>query len=146
MWVTQLVVHHDHRGKGYASTLLRHLITLYRPLVVGIASSHPHAILALKKASRALFDEDFIRTHLPRIIDLCNIPYLVGKPLVGSLLQNNLPPEPRLQINTGFHTDHTEPLQALSKLPVDVDWPLGTLLEGHEFAVVFLVGSSRRSN
>ena len=76
MWITQLVVHQEHCGKGHASTLLRFLITSCNPEIVGVASSHPHAILALKKASTSLFDENFVRTHLRRILDICNVPYL----------------------------------------------------------------------
>ena len=146
MWITQLVVHQEHCGKGHASTLLRFLITSCNPEIVGVASSHPHAILALKKASTSLFDENFVRTHLRRILDICNIPYLINRPLVGSLLQQSQQSENecRLQIDTGFYTDHTEPLEALSKLPVDVEWPLGPLLEGHEFVIVFSVGSNRK--
>lgn len=148
MWITQLVVHRDHRGKGHASTLLRLLITSQNPVIVGVASSHPHAILALKKASMSLFDENFIRTHITRIINLCNIPYLIDKPLIGSLFQQIRQPgdDVRLQINTEFYIDHAEPLEALSNLPVDVEWSLGSLLEGCEFIVVFSVGSSRKKN
>jgi len=135
MWITQLVVHHDHRGKGHASALLRFLIESGNPSIVGVASSHPHAVLALKNASKALFDEDFIHNNLHQIITLCGIPYLIAKPLVASLLQQtpNSDEGPRLQIDTGFYTDHTEPLAALSRLPVGLNWPLGPLLEGHEF-------------
>jgi hypothetical protein len=146
MWITQLVVHHDHRGKGHASALLRFLIESGKPVVVGVASSHPHAVLALKKSSKAIFDEDFIRNNLRQIITLFKIPYLVDKPLIGSLFQQTSDDGPRLQIDTGFYTDHTEPLEALSKLPADVNWPLGQLLDGHEFVVVFSVESNRVKN
>ena len=148
MWITQLVVDQEHRGKGYASTLLRFLVTSCNPEVVGVASSHPHAILALKKASTSIFDGNFIQTHLRHILDICNVPYLIDRHLVGSLFQQNQQPDNqcRLQIDTGFYTDHTEPLKALSKLPVDVEWPLGPLLEGHEFVVIFLVGSNRKKD
>ena len=149
MWITQLVVHHDHRGKGHASTLLRLLIALRNPVVVGVASSHPHRILALKNASTSVFDEDFIKRHVARITNICNIKYLIDKPLVGTLFQQ-APQlhegQPRVQINTEFHTDHAEPLDALTKLPIDVEWPLGPLLEGHEYIVVFRVGSNRKKD
>ena len=147
MWITQLVVHHDHRGQGYASTLLRALITSQNPFVVGVASSHPHGILALKRASRSLFDEDFIKAHVTRIYTICNIAYLADKPLVGSMF-GTIPhvdkTTPKALINSDFHTDHREALEALINLPLDVQWPLGPLLEGHEFIVVFEVGTSRK--
>jgi hypothetical protein len=147
MWITQLVVHHDHRGQGYASMLLRALIISQNPLVVGVASSHPHGIVALKHASRSLFDEDFIKAHVARIHTICNITYLADKPLVGSLFQE-IPQvdetTPKALINSEFHIDHSEPLGALISLPLDVQWPLGPLLEGHEFIVVFEVGTNRK--
>ena len=149
MWITQLVVHHDHRGKGHASTLLRLLIALCNSVVIGVASSHPHRILALKNASTSVFDEDFIKRHVARITNICNIKYLIDKPLVGTLFQQ-APQlhegQPRVQINTEFHTDHAEPLDALTKLPIDVEWPLGPLLEGHEYIVVFRVRSNRKKD
>jgi hypothetical protein len=147
MWVTQLVVHHDHRGQGYASMLLRALITSQNPLVVGVASSHPHGIIALKRASRSLFDGDFIKAHVARIYTLCNITYLADKPLVGSMF-GTIPhidkTTPKALINSEFHIDHDEPLEALISLPLDVQWPLGPLLEGHEFIVLFEVGTNRK--
>lgn len=147
MWITQLVVHHQHRGKGYASTLLRSLVTSQNPVVVGVASSHPHGLLALKWASMSTFDKDFIKENVARVYTLCNIQYLIGKSLVGSVFEPNLEYEEGqavAQVNSEFYTDHTEPLEALANLPVDVQWPLGPLLEGHEFVVVFRVGSSRK--
>src|SRR5271168_994874 len=106
MWITQLVVHHSHRGKSYASSLLRFLIVSGNPATVGIASSHPHAILAVQSASKAIFDEQFIRTQLVETIKICKIPYLVDKPLIGSLVSHSSDSEDgiRLQIDTGFYT------------------------------------------
>ena len=54
--------------------------------MVGVASSHPYGILALKKASISLFDEDFIKTHLARIVTFCNIK-ISHKRLLGTLFQ-----------------------------------------------------------
>jgi hypothetical protein len=96
-----------------------------------------------------MFDEEFIRTHLSRIISLCAVPYVVNQPLIGSLIQcpqSSIESGPRMLINTEFYIDHTEPLEALSNLPVDIKWPLSTLLEGHEFIVLFLVGSNRKDS
>ena len=146
LWITQLVVHREYRGQGYASNLLRALVLSQNPVIVGIASSHPHGIIALKKASMAIMDKKFIR-NIRRILTLCNVEYLVNKPLVGNLLRSLPLPRmgyPRLQVNTEFHIDHTEPLSALASLPLDVKWQLGPLLDGHEFIVIFRVGSNRR--
>lgn len=148
MWIIQLVVHSQHRGKGYASDLLRTLITSENPVAVGIASSHPHGILALKRASMSTFNKEFIRQNVARVFTLCNIQYLLGKSLVGSWFEPTVEHKERqavAQVNSEFYIDHAVPLEALESLQVDVQWPLGPLLEGHEFIVVFSVGSSRRS-
>lgn len=85
--------------------------------------------------STSVFDEDFIKRHVARITNICNIKYLIDKPLVGTLFQQvpqlHEGQQARVQINTEFYTDHAEPLDALTKLPIDVEWPLGPLLEGH---------------
>lgn len=44
-WVTQLVVHKNHRGKGIATMLLRHAMA-ESDGVYGIMSSHPYACVA----------------------------------------------------------------------------------------------------
>jgi hypothetical protein len=93
------------------------------------------------------FDKDFIRQNVARVYTLCNIEYLIGKSLVGSVFEPNLEyseGQAVAQVNSEFYTDHTGPLEALANLPVDVQWPLGPLLEGHEFVLVFCVGSSRK--
>ena len=145
MWVTQLVVHHSHRGNGYASTLLRFLIVSVKPTIVGIASSHPHAILAVQSASKAVFDPKLMRSKLLDIITACNIPYLVDKPLIGNMLADTDTNTTglNLQIDSGFYTDHSDPLEALNSLQDEVNWPLGPLLDGHEFIAIFAVGSRR---
>ena len=79
----------------------------------------------------AIFDKQFIQPNTSRIISYCNDPYLGNKSLLGSLLERTQQCEkrPRLQINTEFYIDHAEPLDALSNLPIDVEWPLGSSLE-----------------
>lgn len=37
---------------------------------------------------------------------------------------------------TNFFVDHTEPLAALREIQQELDWPLGDLLDGHEFLLV----------
>ena len=141
MWITQLVIHHDYRGKGYATTLLRFLIESWKPSIVGVASAHPHTIMAVQHASTAIFDESFIQNNLLQIIKKCNIPYLTDTAVIDIPESAN---EPRFQVDTQFYADHSEPLKALHSLPLGAKWPLGPLLEGHEFIVIFLVGSNRR--
>jgi hypothetical protein len=39
-------------------------------------------------------------------------------------------------VDTGFFVDHEEPLEALRWVKENMDWPLGELLDGHEFIMV----------
>lgn len=48
-WITQLVVDRHHRGKGFATSLLRILRTDH-DTIYGVMSSHPAACLAAVKA------------------------------------------------------------------------------------------------
>ena len=46
-------------------------------------------------------------------------------------------------VDTGFFVDHNEPFEALQCLQVEMEWPLGELLDGHEF--LFIVEARKRS-
>jgi hypothetical protein len=46
-------------------------------------------------------------------------------------------------VDTGFFVDHEEPLQALEWVRERRDWPLGELLDGHEF--ILILQATRRS-
>jgi hypothetical protein len=46
-------------------------------------------------------------------------------------------------VDSGFFVDHDEPLEALAWVRESMDWPLGELLDGHEF--ILILDSRRRS-
>jgi hypothetical protein len=46
---------------------------------------------------------------------------------------------------TNFFVDHTEPLEALARVRDGLDWPLGELLDGHEFLLLLAVRRRDRS-
>ena len=39
-------------------------------------------------------------------------------------------------VNSGFFVDHHEPLEALAWVRQEMEWPLGELLDGHEFLLI----------
>ena len=39
-------------------------------------------------------------------------------------------------VDTGFFVDHAEPLEALACVRESMEWPLGELLDGHEFLLI----------
>ena len=132
-WISQLVVHQDYRSKGIATTLISTLLKEYKIEYVGIASAHPHAILAVKRASGSKFEleNEWI---IPMLITVLQVNYLKAKKFVGIF-------EPRHEgnqcqlINSEFWIDQTSAIEALGN--IREDWPLGMLRPGHEFVAAF---------
>jgi hypothetical protein len=48
-------------------------------------------------------------------------------------------------VDTGFFVDHEEPLEALAWVRESMEWPLGELLDGHEFILVLQAKHRSRS-
>src|SRR5437016_5793346 len=46
-------------------------------------------------------------------------------------------------VDTGFYVDHEEPLEALAWVRESMEWPLGELMDGHEF--ILIIQARRRS-
>ena len=151
VWITQLVVSSAYRGRGVAGTLLSIAKNSVEDVVVsGLVSSHPHAVIALTNAcNRIPVDLKLIADHAEDVIKACNIPYLSGAQLVGSIFttQSSLAVENEQQpvslIKTDFYVDHCEVLAALKD--VRKKWILGPILDGHEYFVVVPANSVRQS-
>ena len=151
VWITQLVVSSSYRSQGVAGTLLSMAKnSIEDVVVVGLASSHPHAVIALSNAcNRIPIDLKFIADHVEDVIRACNVPYLSHAQLVGSIfntqpllaVDNNH--QPVSLIKTDFFVDHKEPLTFLEELRGK--WILGPLMDGYEFFVVFPTTSVRHS-
>jgi hypothetical protein len=151
VWTTQLVVSSSYRGQGVAGTLLSMAkYSIEDVVVVGLVSSHPHAVIALSNACNQIpIDLKFIADHAEDIIRACNIPYLSHAQLVGSIfntqpllaIDNNQ--QPVSLVKTDFFVDHKEVLATLKD--VRRKWVLGPLLDGYEFFVVLPTTSVRHS-
>jgi len=48
-------------------------------------------------------------------------------------------------VDTGFYVDHEEPLEALAWVRESIEWPLGELIDGHEFILVIQARRKSRS-
>jgi hypothetical protein len=48
-------------------------------------------------------------------------------------------------VDTGFFVDHEEPLEALAWVRESIEWPLGELLDGHEFVLILQARCRSRS-
>jgi len=151
VWITQLVVSSPYRGQGVAGTLLSMAKnSIEDVVVVGLVSSHPHAVLALSNAcNRIPIDLKFIADHAEDLIRACNVPYLSHAQLVGSifntqpLLAVDINQQPVSLVKTDFFVDHKEILTLLKD--IREKWILGPLLDGYEFFVVLPTTSVRRS-
>ncbi|KAJ5938388.1 hypothetical protein N7466_001522 [Penicillium verhagenii] len=145
-WITQLVVDQHHRGKGLASGLLRTLIQ-DSDHIYGVMSSHPAACLAAAKVfGRTIekVDLDFIGKIASEVMSTSPIPYIRAAELCGTVFDANDSSGIVSGVNTKFFVDHTEPLEALAIVKDEWQWPLGKLLDGHEYLLI-LPAKQRRS-
>lgn len=164
-WVTQLVVHSDFRERGLAVGLLN-LLRQDDDAIYGLMSSHPAACLAAAKAFGSKghttlpycdFNTDiliggintvavgFIRDNAEAIIKVSPISYIKDAELCGSLFDLEDTSGVISSVYTNFFVDHTEPLEALAWVREGLDWPLGELLDGHEFLLMTEVRRRDRS-
>ncbi|KAG6909340.1 hypothetical protein DXG01_000940 [Tephrocybe rancida] len=138
-WITQLVVRAAYRRRGIASTLLRFIRMKNTFNVLGIASTHPAAF----SRSIKTVDIDFIRDNHRAILKATPVNYISGAKPFGLALDPTSPSNTVSLIMTDFYVDHTEPLQALAEFrakPGNSEaWPLGELLQGHEFLLIVKV-------
>ena len=137
-WVTQLVVHREYRERGLATGLLSELRE-EGDAVVGVLSSHAGACRAAARAFGDGIDAvelGFIREHAEGIIRVSPVVYVKDAKLRGRLLGEDDGEGTVSCADTKFFVDHAEPLQALAVVREDVGWPLGTLIEGHEFLLI----------
>lgn len=87
----------------------------------------------------------FIRDNAEAIMELSPISYVKDAELRGSLFDSNDTSGQVSSVYTKFFVDHTEPLEALAWVRGELEWPLGELLDGHEFLLMMEVRRRDRS-
>lgn len=88
---------------------------------------------------------DFIRDNAEAIMKASPIRYVNDAELRGSLFEREDTSGAVSSVHTNFFVDHTEPLEALAWVREGMDWPLGELLDGHEFLLLIAVRRRDRS-
>ena len=78
----------------------------------------------------------FICNHGEAILKASPIGYIKNAKFHGSLFDLAVTDGAISSVDTGFFVDHTEPLEALGRARRDTDWPLGELIDGHEFLLI----------
>ncbi|EEP82640.1 predicted protein [Uncinocarpus reesii 1704] len=137
-WITQLVVHRNYRGRGLASGLLGSLL-MHPDDVYGIMSSHPFACLAAARSLGMGIEKvplNFIKDNAEAILKASPVPYIGEAKLRGTLFEGSSSTGLVCGVDTGFFVDHKEPLEALEIVRETRQWPLGNLLDGHEYLLV----------
>ncbi|KAI8635013.1 hypothetical protein F5Y19DRAFT_470064 [Xylariaceae sp. FL1651] len=137
-WVTQLVVHTDFRGRGLGTGLLNQL-RQDDDSIYGMMSSHPAACLAAAKAfgsNISTVTVDFVCGNAEAIMKASPISYVKEAELRGSLFNPEDTSGVVSSVYTKFFVDHAEPLEALAQVREGLEWPLGELLDGHEFLLL----------
>ncbi|KAF9252606.1 hypothetical protein DTO027I6_3049 [Penicillium roqueforti] len=138
------VVDRHHRGKGFATSLLRILRTDH-DTIYGVMSSHPAACLAAVKAfDRTIekVDLDFIAKNANETMSTSPVPYIRDAERCGIIFDGKDTTGIVSGVNTKFFVDHEEPLKALAVVEKKWDWPLGKLPEGYEYLLILPASAS----
>lgn len=124
VWLTQLVVHSDHRGDEVGKFLCGYVFPPDpRRFASGLVTSHPYAIRSLESSTGRNCDADRIRQEAPLLLERCGIPYMARCSRLD---------EHSVTVNTNFHVDHTEIKKLLE--PTAGHHPvLGSIADGFEF-------------
>ncbi|PIA82982.1 hypothetical protein CB0940_12199 [Cercospora beticola] len=111
-------------------------------------SSHPAACLAAAKAFASGINSvsmDFIRENAAGIMQRAPIKYVREATLRGNLFATDDSSGAISSVYTDFFVDHGEPLEALRWVREGLNWPLGELLDGHEFLLMLEIRLRSRS-
>lgn len=120
------------RGRGVATHLLRCCWNDGKNLAIGLVSSHPHAVLALERATDSIVETHLTSAWAEVLLKASGVPYLRDF-VVGP---KDRPP---WIAQGGFFADHRE----VNTYRKSIDkWQLGELQEGEEFVGVIIMGAS----
>lgn len=133
-WVTQLVVHEEHRQQDVGKLLLFTIWRFTDHFAWGLLSANPYAIRALEKATRRRCEPSRILADVGALARLGQevVPYIsADTPYVVN--------ETASMINTEFFLDHSQlPAMLASATSEEKPWRMGGLSEGWEwFAFTF---------
>lgn len=87
---------------------------------------------------------DLVKENAKMIMEASPVSYIKDAKLCGSLFDPEDSTGLNCGVNTGFFVDHEEPLDVLEMVRQNWKWPLGDLLDGHEYLLI-LPGKHRRS-
>lgn len=128
-WVTQLVVHEDHRQSKIAKTLLHSLFGFSNDYCWGLVSANPYAVRALEKATRRRCAPHVIEENKDVLMQFAeeHVNYIDRETTVrfgdGSC-----------EIDTQFDLDHGDVEAMVKRVTTEnTPWTLGPLSRSHEW-------------
>jgi 2-polyprenyl-3-methyl-5-hydroxy-6-metoxy-1,4-benzoquinol methylase len=133
-WVTQLVVHNDHRRNNVGKTLLFTIWGFSDHKAWGLISANPYAVRALEKATR----RRCLPTRIKRNQDILLRLGIKEVPYIKESTELRIA-KTESRVNTAFFLDHSALAEMLSGVVTkEKPWTLGDLPEGWEwFAFTF---------
>ncbi|HEX3684986.1 MAG TPA: class I SAM-dependent methyltransferase [Bryobacteraceae bacterium] len=127
-WVTQLVIHEDHRKRDVAKRLLFSIWGMSDHFAWGLLTANPYAVRALEKATRRRCDPKRIKRNALKL-------KAIGEKRTTYVKKNTA-----IQVNsktsiidTNFFLDHSELPDMLLNAQKNERWVLGELPEGWEW-------------
>ncbi|MDO9019770.1 MAG: bifunctional N-acetyltransferase/class I SAM-dependent methyltransferase [Deltaproteobacteria bacterium] len=125
-WVTQLVVHTEHRNRGVATQLLFTFWGFSDHAAWGLVTTNPYAVRALEHITHRRCDLAVIGERLAEIRAAGEgIPYAKDRPIevTGA----------RSVIDTAFFISHEKLPDKLRRVKESAPWQLGEIAEGEEW-------------
>ena len=132
-WITQLVIHGDHRHKGVAQHLLNSIWRSPPRYACGLLTASPYGIRALEWATSRRCQPSIIKKYYKKLLKIAyeDIWYVSNDMSVEIT-------DDVSRINTEFFVDHTQIPSRLRDVSQRTPWLLGPLEEGWEwFAFTF---------
>lgn len=87
---------------------------------------------------------DFARNNAAAILASSPVSYIQNAKPAGTIFKKG--GDLRCGADTNFHIDHSEVKAAIAELEAKDEWPLGDLVEGHEYLLLFDGRRRRGSN
>lgn len=132
-WVTQLVIHEEHRHRDVAKRLLFSIWGMSDHFAWGLLTANPYAIRALEKATRRRCDPARIKKNAKKLLAIGRkkTTYVTSESEVVINSENS-------RIDTNFPLDLSELPTMLTNAMHSAPWVMGELPEGWEwFAFTF---------
>src|ERR1017187_104280 len=128
-WITQLVVHEEHRRQDVGKTLLFSIWGFSSHFAWGLITANPFAVRALEKATRRRCASGRIARNRRKLMSLGaeHVPYVTAATPFAVT-------DTFSRINTQFYLDHSELETMLAAVTTETaPWTLGNISDGWEW-------------